>query len=126
MVLFVIGVLTLIVSIYWLLQGRRGALQAVMFTALLLFGTKFAQTVVSANPDSVLAVFLFGAGGGRRRVFSNTAALAVGRYTTGASKSSAHARQGLRLFPEPTLPVGGMPSFSEEFVDIGLCAEPQD
>jgi len=62
LVLFVIGVLTLIVSIYWLLQGRRGALQAVMFTALLLFGTKFAQTVVSANPDSVLAVFLFGAG----------------------------------------------------------------
>jgi hypothetical protein len=37
-------------------------LQAVIFTALLLFGTKVAQAIVSANPDSVLAVFLFGAG----------------------------------------------------------------
>jgi len=61
LVLFVIGVLTLIVLIYWLLKGKRGALQAVTFTALLLFGTQFAQTV-SANLDSVLAVFLFGAG----------------------------------------------------------------
>jgi len=61
LVLFVIGALTLIVSIYWLLKGKRGALQAVTFTALLLFGTQFAQTV-SANLDSVLAVFLFGGG----------------------------------------------------------------
>jgi hypothetical protein len=47
---------------YWLLKGKRGALQAVTFTAFLLFGTQFAKTVISANLDSVLAVFLFGAG----------------------------------------------------------------
>ena len=97
------GAYSYIVLIYWLLQGRRGALQAVMFTALLLFGTKFAQTVVSANPGLSACRFSFWGRGGRRRVFSNTAALAVGRYNAGASKRSAHARQGLRAFRAPGL-----------------------
>ena len=63
MVLFVIGALTLVVLGYWLLQGTRGALQAVIFTAFLLYGTQLAQTVDPGNLESArIAVFLFGAG----------------------------------------------------------------
>jgi hypothetical protein len=63
LVLFVIGTLTLAVLGYWLLQGTRGALQAVMFSAFLLYGTQLAQTVDPGNLESVrIAVFLFGAG----------------------------------------------------------------
>jgi uncharacterized membrane protein len=62
LVLFVIGALTLIVLVYWLLQGTRGALQAVLFTAFLLYGTQLAQTLDPGNLESVrVAVFLFGA-----------------------------------------------------------------
>jgi hypothetical protein len=62
LVLFVIGTLTLAVLVYWLLGGARGALQAVIFTAFLLYGTQLAQTVDPGNLESVrVAVFLFGA-----------------------------------------------------------------
>jgi hypothetical protein len=58
----VIGTLTLAVLVYWLLGGARGALQAVIFTAFLLYGTQLAQTVDPGNLESVrVAVFLFGA-----------------------------------------------------------------
>ena len=59
--LLVIGALTLVVLVYWLLQGKRGALLAVIFTAFLLSGTRFAQTVDLSNLDSVSGAFLFGA-----------------------------------------------------------------
>jgi hypothetical protein len=60
--LLVIGALTLVVLVYWLLQGKRGALLAVIFTAFLLTGTRFATTVDPGNLESVrVAVFLFGA-----------------------------------------------------------------
>ena len=61
MVLLVIGALTLVVLVYWLLQGKRGALLAVIFTAFLLNGTQFAQTVDPSDLDSVRGAFLFGA-----------------------------------------------------------------
>jgi len=54
--LLVIGALTLVVLVYWLLQGKRGALLAVIFSALLLTGTRLAS-----NLDSVRGAFLFGA-----------------------------------------------------------------
>jgi hypothetical protein len=59
LILFVIGALTLVVLIYWLLKGKRGALQAVIFTAFLLYGTQLTRTVDPGNP---VAVFLLGAG----------------------------------------------------------------
>jgi hypothetical protein len=61
LVLLVIGALTLVVLVYWLLQGKRGALLAVIFTAFLLNGTQFAQTVDPSDLDSVRGAFLFGA-----------------------------------------------------------------
>ena len=33
------------VLVYWLLQGKRGALLAMIYTTLLLTSTRFAQTV---------------------------------------------------------------------------------
>ena len=58
--LLVIGALTLVVLVYWLLQGKRGALLAVIFTAFLLTGTRFATTVDPGNLESVRGAFLFG------------------------------------------------------------------
>jgi len=59
--LLVLGALTLVVLVYWLLQGKRGALLAVIFTVFLLSGTRFAQMVDPSNLDSVRGAFLFGA-----------------------------------------------------------------
>jgi hypothetical protein len=63
MVLFVSGALTIIVLIYWLLQGKRGALQALLLTAFLLYGIEFAKTMDFDSLDAVFAMFLFGACG---------------------------------------------------------------
>ena len=59
--LLVIGASTLVVLVYWLLQGKRGALLAVIFSAFLLSGTRFARTVDPSDLDSVPGAFLFGA-----------------------------------------------------------------
>jgi hypothetical protein len=61
LLLFVTGALTVVVLLYWLLQGKRGALLAIMFTALLLYGTQLAQTLDPSNLNSVRGAFLFGA-----------------------------------------------------------------
>jgi hypothetical protein len=59
--LLVIGALSLVVLVYWLLQGKRGALLAVIFTAFLLNGTRLAQMVDPSILDSMRGAFLFGA-----------------------------------------------------------------
>jgi len=54
LLLFVIGAaLTVVVLFYWLLQGKRGALLAMMFTAFLLYGTQLVQTLAPSNLNSV-------------------------------------------------------------------------
>jgi hypothetical protein len=54
LLLFVIrAALTVVVLFYWLLQGKRGALLAMMFTAFLLYGTQLVQTLAPSNLNSV-------------------------------------------------------------------------
>jgi hypothetical protein len=60
LLLFVTGALTVLLLLYWLLQGKRGALLAMMFAALLLYGTQLAQTLDPSNLNSVRGAFLFG------------------------------------------------------------------
>ena len=61
MLLFVIrAALTVVVLFYWLLQGKRGALLAMMFTAFLLYGTQLVQTLAPSKLNSVRGAFLFG------------------------------------------------------------------
>jgi len=61
LLLFVIrAALTVVVLFYWLLQGKRGALLAMMFTAFLLYGTQLVQTLAPSNLNSERGAFLFG------------------------------------------------------------------